>query len=142
MKKAKRILVGLKDPEHAVALTDLACRVGARGATLVLVQIIELPLATPLDAPTPDLESRARKILRAAERVARHSKMKVKSKLLRARLAGEAILDEMKEEKIELAVLGYHHKRTLEEFFLGTTSQLLIKRAPCPVLLAVPPRKK
>lgn len=32
--------------------------------------------------------------------------------ILRARLAGEALLDELKEKRIELAVLGHHHKRT------------------------------
>jgi nucleotide-binding universal stress UspA family protein len=141
VKKARRILVGLKEMEHAVTLTDLACRAGARNATLLLVHVIELPLATPLDAPLPNLDSRAEKILRAAERVARHSKMKTRAKILRARLAGQAILDELKEEKIDLAVLGYHHKRSLEEFFLGTTAMHLVKHAPCHILLAVPPRK-
>ena len=31
MKRAKRILVGLKNLAHAVELTDTACRLGARG---------------------------------------------------------------------------------------------------------------
>jgi nucleotide-binding universal stress UspA family protein len=141
MKKPKRILVGLKEAKHAVELTDLACRVGARGGSLLLVHVIELPAATPLDAEVPDLEDEARRILRAAERVARRSRMKVSTLVLRARLAGDALIDEMKQKKTDLAVLGYHHGRSLEEVLLGTTAQRVTRHAPCQVILSIPPRK-
>ncbi|MBI3669727.1 MAG: universal stress protein [Acidobacteria bacterium] len=141
MKKAKRILVGLKDAAHAVELTDLACRVGARGARLLLVHVIELPDITPLEADVPDLEAQAQKILRAAARVARRSRMKVTTRIVRAHSAGGALLDDLKEEKIELAVLGYHHGRTLGEVLLGTTAKHVATHAPCHVLLSIQPRK-
>ena len=141
MKKAKRILVGLKDAAHAVELTDLACRVGARGARLLLVHVIELPDITPLEADVPDLEAQGQKILRAAARVARRSRMKVTTRIVRAHSAGGALLDDLKEEKIELAVLGYHHGRTLGEVLLGTTAKHLATHAPCHVLMSIPPRK-
>ena len=69
MRKAKRILVGLKSLENAVELTDLACRLGERGTSLLLVHVIELPDNTPLDAQVPNLEAEARKILRTSQRV-------------------------------------------------------------------------
>lgn len=141
MRKAKRILVGLKTPEHAVELTDLACRVGARDAFLQLIHVIELPPATPLDAEVPELEATARKALRAGERVARRAGLKVSSLILHARSAGDALLDELKKRKIELAVLGYHHGRSLGEILLGTTAQHVARHAPCHVLLSIPPRK-
>ncbi len=141
MKKAKRILVGLKDLAHAVELTDLACRVGARGAWLLLVHVIELPDLTPLEADVPDLEASAQKILRTAARVARRSRMKTITRIVRAHSAGGALLDDLKEEKIDLAVLGYHHGRTLGELLLGTTAKHVATHAPCHVLLNIPPRK-
>ncbi len=141
MKKAKRILVGIKDRSHAIELTDLACRIGAKGATLWLVHVIELPAATPLDAPVPDMEANGKKVLAAAQRVARRSRMKSSALVLRARLAGAALLDELKEKKIELAVLGYHHKRTLGEVLLGTTHNYLARHAPCQLIMSIPPRK-
>jgi hypothetical protein len=76
MKKARRILIGLKTFGHAVELTNIACRVGAPGALLMLAHVIELPDPTPLDADVPDMEAEARRILRASERVARRSNMK------------------------------------------------------------------
>jgi len=140
MKKAKRILVGLKTLGHTVELTDLACRLGAHNASLFLVHVIELPDPTPLDVEVPDLEEMAKKILRAADRVARRSEMKISSLVLRAHDAGGALLDEMKEKKVELAVLGYHHRRTIGEILLGTTARYLARHAPCHLLLHIPPR--
>ncbi len=142
MKKAKRILVGLKTLDQAVELTDIACRLGAHRATLLLVHVIELPDATPLDAEVPNLEASGQEILRAAERVARYSKMKVQRLVLRARSAGGALLDELKQKKVELAVLGYHHGHTVGELILGTTHKHLMDHAPCALVMSVPPKDK
>jgi nucleotide-binding universal stress UspA family protein len=141
MKKAKRILVGLKTEAQAIELTDLARRVAARGASLLLEHVIELPDVTPLDAEVPNLDATARRILRAAERVARRNRIKATSRVLRAHSAGAALLDELKVEKIDLAVLGYHHRKTLGELLLGTTAKHVATHAPCHVLLSIPPRK-
>ncbi len=140
MKKPRRVLVGLKSAEHVVELTDLACRVGARGASLLLIHVLELPAATPIDAELPEAEAAARKMLHNGERIARRAGMKVATRILHARSAGEALLGELKERKMELAVLGYHHRRTLGEVLLGTTAQHLARHAPCHLLLSIPAR--
>ncbi len=142
MKKAKRIMVGLKTLEQAVELTDLACRAGAHKGSLLLVHIIEIPDVTPLDVRLPGLETQAQKILRAAERVAKRSRMRVQKQVLRAHWAGTALVEEMKDEKIDLAVLGYHHSRSFGEFLLGTTAQYVARHAPCQVLLNIPKRSR
>ena len=59
MRKPKRILVGLKTLENAAEPTTLACHLGSRGASLILVHVIELPDNTALDAEVPDLEAAA-----------------------------------------------------------------------------------
>ena len=140
MKRAKRILVGLKTVDHVSELTDLACRLGARGGSLLLVHIIELPDPTPLDAAVPDLEAMAQKIINKAKRIARRSEMKIATLIIRAHDAATALLDEIKEKRIELAVLGYHHRRTIGEMILGTTAQHMAKTAPCHILFNIPPR--
>jgi len=141
MKKAKRVLIGLKTLDSAEGLTDLACRLGARGAALFLVHVIELPDPTPLNAEVPDLDAAAKKIIATAKRVASRSAMKTTALVLRAHSASSALLDEMKEKKIELAVLGYHHRHSLGEIILGTTAQHLARHAPCHVVLSIPPRR-
>jgi nucleotide-binding universal stress UspA family protein len=139
MKKAKRILVGLKTLENAVELTDLACRLGARAASLLLVHVIELPDNTPLDAQVPNLDAEARKILRTGERVARRSRLNARTVVLRAHSASGALLDELNGNKNDLAVLGYHHGRTLGEVVFGTTAKHLVTHSPCHVMLSIPP---
>jgi nucleotide-binding universal stress UspA family protein len=140
MKKPRRLLVGLKTMDHAVTLADLACRTAAKNATVFLVHVIELPDTTPLDAEVPDLERTGRKILQTAERVVRRSGLKAETMMFRARLAGEALLDEISSRKIELGIFGYHHRRSLTELLLGTVAQHLTRHAPCHILLEIPPR--
>ena len=59
--------------------------------------------------------------------------------VIRAHNAGPALLDEMKEKKVDLAVIGYHHRRTLGEILLGTTAQHLATHAPCHLVIDIPP---
>ena len=140
MRRAQRILVGLKTLDHAYELTELACRLGAAEASLLLVHVIELPDPTPLDVDVPNLETTAKQILGKATRIANRSHMKVRTLILRAHSVASALLDEMKQNRIELAVLGYHHRRTLGEIILGTTARRLAKNAPCHIVVSIPPR--
>jgi nucleotide-binding universal stress UspA family protein len=140
MKRAKRILVGLKTLDSAGALVELGCRLGARGARLLLVHVIELPDITPLNAEVPGVDAMAARIVRAGKGVAHRNRMRVESLVLRAHNAGEALLDELKTRKIELAVLGYHRRRTLGELILGTTARHLANKAPCHIVLNIPRR--
>ena len=141
MRKPKRILVGLKTLENAGELTTLACRLSSRGASIMLVHVIELPDNTALDAEVPDLEAAAQEILRVGEHVARRSHLKAKTRVLRAHSASYALLDELKEQKRDLAVVGYHHGRTLGEVVFGTTAKHLAEHSPCYVVFGIPPRK-
>jgi len=141
MRQPKRVLVGLKILETAVELTDLACRLAAHGASVLLVHVIELPDNTPLNAEVPNLEDDARKILRAGERVARGSRLTAKTLVLRSHSASYALLDELKEKKCDLAVLGYHHGLTLGEVVFGTTAKHLATHSPCHVVLSITPRQ-
>jgi len=139
MKKAKRILVGLKTPGQAVTLTDAACRLGAKTASLILIHVIELPDPTPLNAEVPELDATAAKILQSGKRVAQKSKMKVRTLALRARNAGEALLGEMKDGQVDLGVIGYHHRSTIGEILLGSSAQHMMRHAPCNLVCIIPP---
>lgn len=138
MKKAARILVGLKTKDQALELTDLACRVAARSANLLLVHVIELPDVTPLDAELPEAEADARGMLNAGARLARRSGRNVRTLIVRAHSAGRALVEIMVEQDIDLAILGSHHARTMGELLFGTTHHFLAKHAPCRTLVSIP----
>lgn len=142
MKPPKKILVGLKEAGHVEELIGLACRVAAPGRVQVTaLHVVEVPPATPLDAEAPALDAPARKIAEAVKRAARKQRgRKITARVLRARDTGRALVDELKEGRYDLAVLGYHHKKTLSEIFLGTTAHYVARHAPCHLLLTIPPQ--
>jgi nucleotide-binding universal stress UspA family protein len=141
VKKALKVLVGLKTIEQAAELVEMACLMSRPDATLLLVHVIELPDNTPLDADVPDLEEEGQKILRVGEEVARREVRKRSTRLVRAHSAAHALLDELKESHADLGVLSYHHKRRLSELVFGTTARHLVGHAPCQLLISVPPRR-
>lgn len=142
MKRARKILVGLKEMGHVEDLIGLASRVAAPGhAQLTALHVVEVPPATPLDADDAALDAPARKIAEAVKRAARKQRgRKITARVLRARDIGRTLVDELREGRYDLAVLGYHHKKTLSEIFLGTTAHYVARHAPCHLLLSIPPQ--
>lgn len=143
MKKApKKILVSLKDAGDAEELINIARHVAAPGAHITALNVVEVPAATPLDARDQALDAPADAVERAVKKLAaKHRKLKFSVRLLRARHTGKAVVEELHDGKFDLAVIGYHHKRTLGELLLGTTAQYLAAHAPCRLLMCVPPRR-
>ncbi len=141
--KLKRILVGLKEPSHADHLIWLACRM-AEGteATITAVHVTEIPETTPLNSDAPSIVAEERDVQRAAEKaIRRHSRRrKIALKFYRARAAGKTLVDEIESIGAGLAVVGYHHKRSLREILLGSTAQYVSRHAACSVLVSIPPK--
>ena len=141
-KAPKKILVSLKQASDAGELINLARHVAAPGARITALHVVEVPAATPLGAEDRALDAPAEAVERAVKKLARkHRGVKIAVRLLRARHAGKAIADELKEGKFDLAVMSYHHKRSFAELLLGTTAQYLAGHAPCRLLMSVPPRR-
>ena len=141
MATTRRILVGLKTADQADRLMELAAALARPDTAILIVHVIELPDVTPLDAEVPDLVSAAETILGRAEHFAQQHGMKAKTEILRAHSAASALVDEMREHEIDLAVIGYPHGRKLSEMVLGTTARHVAKHAPCRIVLDIPPRE-
>jgi nucleotide-binding universal stress UspA family protein len=110
-------------------------------ADLVALHVVEVPLATPLEAEDEVLDREGKNILAAATQVAERSSKKISTELLRAREAGEAIAGEAKERGAELLIMGHHrpHPHALGEFLLGSTVQYVAHHAPCRMIVQIPP---
>ena len=140
MAKAK-VLVGLRDAQSVESLVTLACQIsGGMDADLTALHVAEIPMATPLEADDEILDHPGREILDQARKyAAEHFSCAIGTKLLRARQAGEALVGEATEQRVDTLVVGYHQPQTLGEIFLGSTAQYVIRHAPGRVIVQIPP---
>lgn len=143
MEEAK-VMVALRDIETAGSLTKLGCQMASlMGTTLAALHVIEVAPGLPLDAEDEILDRPGKQVLALARQIASNNfSMRISSKLLRARHAGEAIVAEASEKGIELLVMGYQHDHGLAETLLGSTVQYVSHHARCKVLIQIPALKE
>jgi APA family basic amino acid/polyamine antiporter len=123
----RRILVPID--EGSLPAVSTACALAVEhGAAVSALAVIEVPAALPLDAHMP--EDEAREALALAEAIGDRHGIRVERSVVRARRAGEAIVDAAEEADAELIVLRSPH--------LGKTARHVLKHAHCRVLLAAP----
>lgn len=135
------ILVALRDVESVESLVTLACQIsGSMEAELAALHVVEVPMATPIEADDEVLDRPGHAILERARKVAAQQFSRpIATKLLRARRAGEAIVDELREQGVESLIMGYHRPHTLGEILLGSTVQYVVRHTPCRVIVQIPP---
>jgi nucleotide-binding universal stress UspA family protein len=137
----RRILVPVVDrsvSEHAVAL---ACRLAAeRRGSITAVFVVEVPMELPLDAQMVAAEAHAKEVLGEAAAIGDLYGVAVSGKVVRGRAAGEAVVEEARAAATEVIVLSARRKRagTTRAVF-GTTVDLILRHAPCRVMVAAAP---
>jgi APA family basic amino acid/polyamine antiporter len=119
---------------------DVACRLAAeRRATIVAMTAIEVPLELPLDAYLPDAVSAANEQLDEARAIGESYGVNVITRLVRARNAGRAIVDEAARRHAEIIVMGGPRRVRLtagRRAIFGDTVDFVLKHAPCRVMVA------
>ena len=120
--------------EALVAAARLATE---RGATVVVVTVIEVPLSLPPDARMEEEQDAAEALLDDAQAFVESYGVRSVTRLLRARRAGAAIVEEARRRGAELVVLGAPRRAVggRRRLFGGTVDYVL-REAPCRVLIA------
>ena len=135
----RRVLVPITPDRTAAEAMDVACRLAAeRGARIVVLSVLEVPLDRPLTAELPDLEAVANDELDEAVAIGHSYGVPVLTRLERAHAAGPAIVAEADARQAELIVLGAPRRRLTAKraAALGKTVEYVLKHAPCRVLVA------
>ena len=96
----------MRTGESEEALVAAARLAAERGATVAIVHVIEVPLSLPLDARLPEEEDEAEALLDDAQALVESYGVRAVTRLLRARRAGPAIVEEARRRNAELVVLG------------------------------------
>ncbi|MFM8771491.1 MAG: universal stress protein [Candidatus Kapaibacterium sp.] len=136
------ILVPTDFSENAQKALDLAKEI-ARGtnATLHLVHVVE-PVVYPADWSYAqvgfadlerELETNMQKELNGMADLLQKEGYKVETAILRGR-ASDEICAYAKDHKASIVAIGTHGRGGLEHFLFGSTTERVLRKAPCPVL--------
>ena len=123
------------------------------GAVIEAIWVFEMPLSLPLDAPLPDAQvQRARAALKRAKVVGEeYEGVEVATATVRARRAGQAIVNEAKRRGVEAIVLAAEEPSRVRggarlggtsgplDNYVGEITKYVIRKAPCRVILTAPP---
>jgi APA family basic amino acid/polyamine antiporter len=134
----RNILVPVVGGPESDEATDVACRLATeRRATIAAFSVIEVPMELPLDAQMDEQEERADEQLDEARAIGDSYGVNVVTRLVRARKAGRAIVDEATRRQSEIVVMGAPRggKRVGKAIF-GDTVDFVLKHAPCRVMVA------
>jgi APA family basic amino acid/polyamine antiporter len=131
----RTILVPVVAGPQSHEAIDLAARLATeRGATIVALRVIVVPMELPIDAALPEQEAYADQLLDEASIRASVYGVRTIDRLVRARRAGRAIVDEAERRQAEIVVLGAPRGRHRQLF--GHTVVYVLKNAPCRVMVA------
>jgi basic amino acid/polyamine antiporter, APA family len=131
----RNIFVPVKPGRASEEAIDVACRLAAdRGASLAAVSVVVVPLELPLDSRVEEEEQRAYEALDAAAAIAELYGVTATERLIRARHAGRAIVDEAVRRHSEIIVMGAP-RATRGGGVFSDTVDFVLKHAPCRVMV-------
>jgi APA family basic amino acid/polyamine antiporter len=140
----RNVLVPIVSRHESEAAMDLACRLATeRNASIVALNVIEVPLELALDAELPEAtEERADDLLDEARAIGDAYGVNVIGRIVRARRPGQAIVDEADRRHSEIIVMGAPRRdvRQRRGRIFGDTVDYVLKNAPCRVLVAAAPK--
>ena len=137
----RRLLVPVIPGQPSDAAMDLACQLASeRGARIVALNVVEVPLDRLLTAELPDLEQVANHELDEAMAIGASYGVRVVGRLERAHAPGPAIVAEADARNSEIIVLGSprRHLTAAQSAVFGKTVDYVLKHARCRVLVAAP----
>jgi len=134
----RRLLVPVVAGQPSDDALDMACSLAAeRGARIVALNVLEVPLGRPLDDDLDELEDAANRELDEAIAIGESYGVRVLDRLVRARSAGTAIVEEAERRGTEIIVIGTPRKSLTraQRAVFGRTVDYVLRHAPCRVMV-------
>ena len=141
--KLNRILVATRGTAEDNEAVRLACELARKPkAEIYIIYVIEVSRNLPLDAVVEADIEKAEKILTQVEKIAAQAKYEVQTNIIQSREAGPAIIDEAKDKKVDLVIMGLPYQERYGAFDMGKTVPYVLEEAPCRVILLREPFDK
>jgi len=136
----ERILVpvgGGKPDEEAIRLACLLAK-KAKGRIEILY-VLQVRRTLPLEAQIEPEIRKGEEVLDRVAAMADREDCTVETELLQAREIGAAIVEEAVGREADLVVIGLGYKKRFGEFSLGSVVPLVLRDAPCRVIVCREP---
>jgi basic amino acid/polyamine antiporter, APA family len=133
----RRLLVPVVAGRASDEAVDVACGLAAeRGAVITAVTVLEVPLEVALSVELPEDEVSAHRELTEARAAGESYGVRVLERLMRARSAGPAIVEEAERRGSEIIVMGAPRQQAgRRKAVFGSTADYVLKHAPCRVMV-------
>ncbi len=130
-----RVLVPVLEIERALPLLDFASRVAQEHeGEVALLHVIEVPRQTPLVVGRRFVASKHEEVLAGIEATLKERGVPFTSLVRIARGAGQAIVDEVEDDAIDMVVMAWRGRRSARVAF-GHTTDAVLRQADCDVVL-------
>ena len=132
------VLVVFTSDIHSEVLMALAARMAkGRRADLVCIYVIEVPYTLPVDAELPKEERAGLELLTAAEEIGRKAGLEIRTRIIRDRQAGPAIIRVAQEENARLIVMGAYREQRYAGAPLAKSIEYVTTHTQTDVLIGV-----
>ena len=134
--EATRILVPVNGDPATERTFRWTCRMARQDkAEIHVIYVMEVPLDLPLESDLTNDIAKGERILETIEAIGAEERFRdVEAKLLRARSAGRALVQETEDRRIDLVVLGVPYRKRFGTFQIGSTASYIFNNASCRVL--------
>jgi nucleotide-binding universal stress UspA family protein len=141
----RRILVATDGGEAAEWATDAGAGLAAQlHADLAFVHVIPRSLAYPTELGFVEVE-RIADLHERADHYLRHAQSRAggvpSERIMREGVAPAEIIEAAKEWKADLIIVGSHNRGRFARLILGSTAEVVVRGADCPVLVMTHPPK-
>jgi nucleotide-binding universal stress UspA family protein len=145
-----KILLAIDDSKYAeAAINQIIAQRGDRGAEVKVLHVVEpVPVFADGEAwgPGPELnilqkaqEKLAEELVSRAAKTLRSAGCKVTTAVVLG-FPKLVILDQAREWRADLIVVGSHGRKGLEHFLMGSVSEAVARHAACSVEIVRPPK--
>jgi basic amino acid/polyamine antiporter, APA family len=126
----------VRSAESEEALVAAARLAAERGSRIAIVHVLEVPMEQALDVPMTEREQEADDLLDEAQELVESYGVRAATRLVRARSAGSAIVEEAASRNAELVVLGAPRVRVRGgKPVFGRTVDYVLRNSPSRVVL-------
>ena len=138
--KVSSVLVPVSGDSCDEEMVRLACDLLESSRSIIhILYVIEVERGFPVDAEVTPAAAKGEQVLKDMESVARNYKCRMEAKLVQARKAGTAVVQEAVDKGVDAIVVGTSYKRPFGSYSLGASIPYILKNAPCRVIVSRDP---